>query len=49
MKSNGTFSWQGTASDPIAETGANDITMNEYLFFGGKRIARQEASNNMSY
>jgi RHS repeat-associated protein len=49
MKSNGALYWYGISSDPLAETDANGNTTNEYIFFGGKRIARQDSSNNTFY
>lgn len=48
-KSSGTLYWYGTNSDPIAETDASGNTQNEYIYFGGKRVARQDSSNNTFY
>jgi RHS repeat-associated protein len=48
-KSNGTLYWYGTSSDPIAETDASGNDQNEYIYFTGKRIARQDSSNNIFY
>ncbi len=49
MKSNGTLYWYSTGSDVLAETDASGNTTNEYIFFGGKRIARRDSSNNAFY
>ncbi len=39
-KSNGTLYWYGTSSDPLEETGLTGAVENDYVFFGGQRIAR---------
>jgi RHS repeat-associated protein len=53
MKSSGKIYWYGTGSDPLDETdltgNANNSSFNEYIFFNGKRIARRDSSNNVSY
>jgi RHS repeat-associated protein len=48
-KSNGKLYWYGGGSDPIAETAASGSTTDEYIFFGGKRLARIDASANVVY
>jgi RHS repeat-associated protein len=52
-KSNGKLYWYGMGSDPLNETdlagNTNNSSFNEYIFFGGKRIARRDSSNNVSY
>jgi len=40
-KSNGKLYWYGTGSDPLDETDLSGSVTNEYVFFGGKRIARR--------
>jgi RHS repeat-associated protein len=37
------------SNDPIAETDASGNTTNEYIFLGGKRIARRDSSANVFY
>ena len=39
QKSNGKLYWYGTSSDPLAETDASGNTLNDYIFFDGKRVA----------
>jgi len=48
-KSTGTLYWYGGGSEPIAETDASGNTINEYVFFGGKRIAREDSNGNVVY
>src|SRR2546426_2365589 len=52
-KSSGKLYWYGMGSDPLDETdlagNTNNVSFNEYVFFGGKRIARRDSSNNVSY
>lgn len=48
-KSNGKLYWYGNGGDPIAETDASGNTTDEYIFFGGKRIARRDAAGNIVY
>ena len=48
-KSTGTLYWYGTSSDALDETDAGGNLTNEYIFFGGKRIARRDASSNVFY
>jgi RHS repeat-associated protein len=53
QKSSGKLYWYGTSGDPLDETDAagntNNASFNEYVFFGGSRIARRDFSNNVSY
>jgi RHS repeat-associated protein len=49
QKSNGTLYWYGMTSDVLDETDLSGNLTNEYIFFGGKRIARRDSSNNVSY
>jgi RHS repeat-associated protein len=53
QKSSGKLYWYGMGSDPLDETdlagNTNNSGFNEYVFFGGKRIARRGSSNNVSY
>jgi RHS repeat-associated protein len=53
QKSSGKLYWYGMGSDPLDETdlagNTNNSGFNEYVFFGGKRIARRDSSNNVSY
>jgi RHS repeat-associated protein len=48
-KSNGKLYWYGTGSDPLMETDLSGNLTDEYVFFGGKRIARRDSSNNVVY
>jgi RHS repeat-associated protein len=48
-KSNGKLYWYGTASDALMETNLSGSLTYEYIFFGGKRIARRDSSNNVVY
>jgi RHS repeat-associated protein len=52
-KSTGKLYWFGMGSDPLDETDAagntNNVSFNEFIFFGGKRIARRDSSNNIVY
>ncbi|MGC2526762.1 MAG: RHS repeat-associated core domain-containing protein [Candidatus Acidiferrum sp.] len=45
--------WYGAGSDALDETDAagntNNSPFNEYVFFGSKRIARRDSSNNVFY
>jgi uncharacterized protein RhaS with RHS repeats len=49
VKSNGKLYWYGGGSDPLAESDAAGNNPVEYVFFGGKRIARRDASGNINY
>ena len=48
-KSNGKLYWYGVGTDALDETDAAGNLTDEYVFFNGKRIARRDASNNVSY
>jgi RHS repeat-associated protein len=48
-KSAGTLYWYGVNSDALDETDASGTLTNEYVFFGGKRIARRDSSSNVFY
>src|SRR5437879_10689573 len=52
-KSTGKLYWYGMGSDPLDETdlagNTNNAAFNEYIFFGGKRIARRDSSANIYY
>jgi YD repeat-containing protein len=47
-KSSGKTYWYGGGSDPIAETDASGNTT-EYIFLGGRRIARRDSAGNIVY
>jgi RHS repeat-associated protein len=53
QKSNGKLYWYGIGSVPLDETDLTGSTTNsafhEYIFFGGKRIARLDSSGNANY
>jgi hypothetical protein len=53
QKSSGKLYWYGVGSDPLDETdlagNTNNASFNEYVFFGGKRIARRDSSNAVHY
>ncbi len=53
QKSNGTIYWYGMGSDALDETdltgSLTNSSFHEYVFFGGKRIARRDSSNNVFY
>jgi RHS repeat-associated protein len=42
--SNGTLYWLGSGSNVLLETSVNGTATEEYVFFGGKRIARRDVS-----
>jgi RHS repeat-associated protein len=48
-KSSGKLYWNGDGSEPLDETDASGNLTDEYVFFGGVRIARRDASNNVVY
>jgi RHS repeat-associated protein len=52
-KSNGKLYWYGMGSDPLDETdlagNTTNTSFNEYIFFGGKRIARRDSTNAVNY
>jgi RHS repeat-associated protein len=43
-KSSGTLYWRSIAGDALAESDSNGMMANEYVFFGGGRIARVQAN-----
>ncbi|MGB6666756.1 MAG: RHS repeat-associated core domain-containing protein [Candidatus Acidiferrum sp.] len=49
MKSSDTIYWYGSGGDILAETGASGNTLNEYIFFGGKRVAMLPAGGNAQF
>jgi len=53
QKSSGKLYWYGMGSDPLDETdlagNTNNSGFNEYIFFGGKRVARRDSSGNVDY
>jgi RHS repeat-associated protein len=53
QKSGGKIYWYGLGSDPLDETdltgSTTNTSFNEYILFGGKRIARRDYSNNVNY
>jgi hypothetical protein len=48
-KSNGKLYWYGTGGDALDDSDASGNVANEYIFFGGKRIARRDSSGNVDY
>lgn len=48
-KSNGTLYWYGMGSEVLDETDLSGNLKNEYVFFGGKRIAVRSASGSINY
>jgi RHS repeat-associated protein len=48
-KSNGKLYWYGAGGDILAETDGSGNTLNEYVFFGGKRVAMLPAGGNPIY
>ncbi len=49
QKSSGTLYWYGNSGDTLDETDLSGNLINEYVFFGGQRIARRDPSNNVFY
>ena len=49
QKSSGKLYWYGTGSTPLDESDASGNITNEYVFFGGARIARRDSSGNVNY
>ena len=49
QKSTGKLYWLGTGRDPFDETDSSGNLTDEYIFFGGKRIARRDSSSNVVY
>ncbi len=48
-KSSGTLYWYGAGGSVLAETDTSGNTTNEYIFFGGGRIARRDGSSGNVY
>jgi RHS repeat-associated protein len=48
-KSNGKFYWYGSGGEILAETSASGATTNEYIFFGGKRVALLPAGSSAQF
>ncbi|MGC2891326.1 MAG: RHS repeat-associated core domain-containing protein, partial [Candidatus Acidiferrum sp.] len=48
-KSNGKLYWYGSGGEILAETDASGNTLNEYIFFAGKRVAILPAGGNAQY
>jgi RHS repeat-associated protein len=48
-KSNGKIYWYGSGGDILAETDAAGNTLNEYIFFGGKRVAMLPSGSSPLY
>jgi RHS repeat-associated protein len=49
QKSNGKLLWYETSGNVLDETDAGGNVTYEYVFFGGKRIARRDSSGNVEY
>jgi RHS repeat-associated protein len=48
-KSNGKLYWYGSGGEILTETDGSGNTLNEYVFFGGKRIALLPAGGNAEF
>jgi RHS repeat-associated protein len=48
-KSSGKLYWYGSGGEILAETTATGATLNEYIFFAGKRVAMLPAGGNAEY
>jgi RHS repeat-associated protein len=48
-KSNGKIYWYGSGGDILAETDAAGNTLNEYIFFGGNRVAMLPSGSSPLY
>jgi RHS repeat-associated protein len=48
-KSNGKLYWYDTSGNVLDETGTTGSFTYEYIFLGGKRIARRDSSGNVDY
>jgi RHS repeat-associated protein len=48
-KSSGKLYWYGSGGEILAETTAAGATLNEYIFFAGKRVALLPAGGNAEY
>lgn len=46
-KSNGTLFWYGMGSDALEETNTSGALTNDYIFFGGQRIARRDTAGDI--
>jgi RHS repeat-associated protein len=46
-KSGSALYWYGTGSDALEETNTSGALTNDYIFFGGRRVARRDASGNI--
>ena len=46
-KSNGTLYWYGMGGEVLEETGLTGGLMNDYVFFGGSRVARRDAAGDV--
>jgi RHS repeat-associated protein len=49
FKSSGKLYWYGSGGEILAETDTSGNTLNEYIFFGGKRIAMLPAGGNAQF
>jgi RHS repeat-associated protein len=45
----GTLYWRGMGSDPLAETDLAGNVLNNYVFFGGQRVARHDSAGAVHY
>ncbi len=45
----GTLYWHGSGGEVLQESDLNGVLKNEYVFFGGKRVARYNPANGYSY
>jgi hypothetical protein len=41
--------WRSLAGDALAETDGSGNTLNEYVFFAGRRVASRNSSGNVFY
>ena len=48
-KSGGTIYWYGVGGEVLDETDLGGNLQNEYVYFGGKRVARRDSSGNIYY
>ncbi len=49
MKSSGVLYWYDIGNNPLAETDTSGNTIDKYVFFQGRRIARRDSSGNVDY
>jgi RHS repeat-associated protein len=47
--STGTLYWRGLSGDALAETDLSGNITSEYIFFGGRRIARRDGAGNIFF